>query len=166
MTPKSLLRLKDATSSLEEFTSGGFRPVIDDAGVQDWKEDVARLVLCTGKVFHDIERHPQRSEADEVAVARIERLYPFPTTELEELVASYPNLESVVWVQEEPMNLGAFRAVRHRLEAALPPGLVLEYEGRPWRSSPAEGYTVAHEQEQERIVRAALWLGPVGAATV
>jgi 2-oxoglutarate dehydrogenase E1 component len=160
MTPKSLLRLKDATSSIEELTTGGFRPIIDDASVEDWKEDIARLVLCSGKVYHDIQRHPRRSEADEVAVARIERLYPFPTEELGALVASYPNLESVVWVQEEPMNLGAFRAIRHRLVSTLPDSMVLEYEGRPWRSSPAEGYTVAHEQEQERIVRAALWLEP------
>ena len=163
MTPKSLLRLKDAMSSLEDLSTGGFRPVLDDASVQDWKEDIARLVICSGKVFHDLERHPQRSEADEVAVVRIERLYPFPTEQMAALIASYPNLESVVWVQEEPMNLGAFRAIRHRLESILPEGLILEYEGRPWRSSPAEGYTVAHEQEQERIVRAALWLDPVAA---
>ena len=159
MTPKGLLRARDAASTLDELTrTTGFQQVIDDPQARDYPEDIARLVLCSGKIYYDLQRHPERSVADEVAIARVERLYPFPLEAVRDLIASYPNLESVVWVQEEPQNAGAYRNLRHRLEASLPPGLVLEYAGRPWRSSPAEGYTVAHTQEQDRIMRRALWL--------
>jgi 2-oxoglutarate dehydrogenase E1 component len=164
MTPKSLLRMREATSSLEDLSEGSFRAVLDDPQAQGYPEDIARLILCSGKVYYDLERHPERRVADEVAIARIERLYPFPDAAVRALIASYPNLESVVWVQEEPQNMGSYRSLRHRLEAALPEGLTLEYEGRPFRASPAEGYTVAHQTEQERLVRAALWLPPAGPA--
>ena len=108
--------------------------------MQDWKEDVSRLVLCTGKVYYDIQRHPERAAADEAAVVRIEQLYRFPTEEVAAVVASYPELRQVVWVQEEPQNMGAWRSIRHRLESMMPPGVALRYEGRPWRASTAEGY--------------------------
>jgi 2-oxoglutarate dehydrogenase E1 component len=91
-----------------------------------------------------------------VAVARIEQLYPFPRTDLAALVAAYPNATEVVWAQEEPQNMGAWRSIRHRLEEALPPGVPLRYVGRPWRASPSEGYPTAHLREQDRIARAAL----------
>ena len=160
MTPKSLLRLKDSTSRLEDLTDGAFRPVIDDASVQDWKEDVSRLVFCTGKVYYDIQRHPERASADEAAVVRVEQLYRFPTEELASVVASYPELRQVVWAQEEPQNMGAWRSIRHRLESIMPQGVALRYEGRPWRASTAEGYQPDHLREQDRIVRAALGLPP------
>jgi 2-oxoglutarate dehydrogenase E1 component len=158
MTPKGLLRAKDATSSLAELTSGTFQAVLDDPDAGEYKEDISRLVLCSGKMYYDLQRHPQRAERPEVAVARIERLYPFPAEEFRALVDSYPFLESVAWVQEEPQNMGAWRHIRHRLEQAIPPGVPLRYEGRPWRASPSEGYPIAHEREQERIVKAALGL--------
>ena len=106
-------------------------------------------------------RHPaprRARDADEVAIARIEQLYPFPTAELTELLAGYTGLKEIVWAQEEPANMGAWRSVRHRVEAAVPPGVRLSYAGRPWRGSPSEGYTSAHYREQDRIVRAALGL--------
>jgi 2-oxoglutarate dehydrogenase E1 component len=154
MTPKGLLRLKQAASTLDELAEGGFRPVIDDAETD--KEQVRRLVLCSGKVYFDLVGHELRAGARHVGVARIEQLYPFPVEEKAALVASYPQLAEVVWVQEEPQNMGPWRAIRHRLEENLPEGVRLRYIGRPWRASPSEGYPTAHLREQDRIVREAL----------
>jgi 2-oxoglutarate dehydrogenase E1 component len=153
MTPKGLLRLKQASSTLADLAHGEFRPVLDDASAD--KDSVGRLVLCQGKVYYDIVGHELRAGADEVAVARVEQLYPFPVEEAAALVRSYPNLGEVVWVQEEPQNMGAWRALRHRLEEATP-NVPLSYAGRPWRASPSEGYPTSHLGEQDRIVRAAL----------
>jgi 2-oxoglutarate dehydrogenase E1 component len=161
MTPKGLLRMRDAASSLEDLLDpAGFRSVIDDPGTSEWREDISRLVLCTGRLYYDLQRHPDRAKADEVAIARVEQLYPFPTEELAALLASYPELESVVWAQEEPRNMGAWRSLRHRLEDAVPPGVDMQVESRPWRASPSEGYARDHAREQDRIVRAALGLDP------
>ena len=154
MTPKGLLRLRDAASSLDDLAQGGFRPVLDDPAAD--RERVQRLVLCTGKVYYDIVGHELREGAAEVAVARVEQLYPYPTESVGELVAGYPRLEEVVWAQEEPQNMGAWRATRHRLEEVLPDGARLRYTGRPWRASTSEGYPTAHLREQDRIARAAL----------
>jgi 2-oxoglutarate dehydrogenase E1 component len=154
MTPKGLLRLREAASSLSDLTEAGFAPVLDDPAAA--KERVRRLVLCSGKVYYDIVGHELRAGADSVAVARIEQLYPFPTKEATTLVASYPHLDEVVWVQEEPQNMGAWRSIRHRLEEARPSGVPLRYIGRSWRASPSEGYPTAHLRDQDRIVRDAL----------
>jgi len=151
MTPKGLLRLKQASSTLGELAEGSFRPVIDDPDAAH--DEVTRLVFCSGKVYYDIVGHEERAKARNVAVARLEQLYPFPVDEYAEVVGAYPNLEEVGWVQEEPQNMGAWRTIRHRLEA---PGVPLSYAGRPWRASPSEGYPTAHLREQDRIVRAAL----------
>ncbi len=153
MTPKGLLRLKDASSSLDELASGGFRPVLDDVTVD--KEAVRRLVLCSGKVYFDVVGHDARAHAAGVAVARLEQLYPFPSDAVRTLISSYPYLREVVWAQEEPQNMGPWRSIRHRLEEAAS-GVPLRYVGRPWRASPSEGYPTAHLLEQERIARAAL----------
>jgi 2-oxoglutarate dehydrogenase E1 component len=154
MTPKGLLRLKQASSRLEDLSAGEFQPVIDDPRAD--KEKVTRLVLCSGKVYYDIVGHEDREHADTVAVARIEQLYPFPVEQAASLLRGYPNLREVVWTQEEPQNMGAWRALRHRLEEAKPDGVPLLYVGRAWRASPSEGYPTAHLREQDRIVRAAL----------
>jgi 2-oxoglutarate dehydrogenase E1 component len=154
MTPKGLLRLKQAASSLEELAQGAFRPVLGDSGVA--AEDVRRLVLCSGKVYYDLAGHELRQGADWIAVGRLEQLYPFPVVAAAELVRSFPNLEELVWAQEEPQNMGAWRAIRHRLEETLPEGVKLRYVGRPWRASPSEGYPTAHLREQDRILREAL----------
>jgi 2-oxoglutarate dehydrogenase E1 component len=155
MTPKGLLRLKQASSTLAELAEGSFRQVIDDPDAK--REEVKRLVLCSGKVYYDIVGHKARAAAPEVAVARVEQLYPFPVEAYAELIFGYPNLREVRWVQEEPQNMGAWRTIRHRLEAPLQEKAIpLGYTGRPWRASPSEGYPTAHLREQDRIVRAAL----------
>jgi 2-oxoglutarate dehydrogenase E1 component len=151
MTPKGLLRLKQAASTLADLAEGSFRPVLDDPGANH--DAVTRLILCSGKLYYDIVGHELRGERGNVAVARLEQLYPFPVDAYAELVAGYPHLTEIVWAQEEPQNMGAWRTIRHRLEA---PRVPLSYVGRPWRASPSEGYPTAHLREQDRIVRAAL----------
>jgi 2-oxoglutarate dehydrogenase E1 component len=153
MTPKGLLRLKEAGSTLAELSDGAFRPVLDDATAD--KAAVRRLVLCSGKVYYDIAGHELRAAATTVAIARVEQLYPFPTEAVRELIASYPALDEVMWAQEEPQNMGPWRSIRHRLEETS--GAVrLRFVGRPWRASPSEGYPTAHLIEQDRIARRAL----------
>ncbi|MGH3077421.1 MAG: multifunctional oxoglutarate decarboxylase/oxoglutarate dehydrogenase thiamine pyrophosphate-binding subunit/dihydrolipoyllysine-residue succinyltransferase subunit, partial [Gaiellaceae bacterium] len=157
MTPKGLLRLRQATSTLEELASGSFRTVLDDA-VED-RGAVTRLVLCSGKIYYDIAGHEARASAPPVAVARVERLYPFPLEAVAGVIASYPSLREIVWAQEEPQNMGAWRSLRHRLEEAAAAAAGVEhvaYVGRPWRASPSEGYPTVHQHEQDRIVRDAL----------
>jgi 2-oxoglutarate dehydrogenase complex dehydrogenase (E1) component-like enzyme len=154
MTPKGLLRLKDAASNLGDLTSGSFAPVLDDPAAD--RDRVTRLVLCSGKVYFDIVGHEARQGATHIAVARLEQLYPFPVQRAAELIRGYPHLREIVWAQEEPQNMGPWRAIRHRLEEAKPEGVPLSFAGRPWRASPSEGYPTAHLREQDRIVRAAL----------
>jgi len=156
MTPKSLLRLPAAASTGEELWGGAFERVIDDPKLSGSREDVKKLVLCSGKVYYDIAGHEQREQTPGIAVARVEMLYPFPEHELAQLLASYPNLERVVWVQEEPRNMGARAFMRRRMAAILPEGLHYFYVGRQLRASPGEGYVAAHRKEQARIVRVAL----------
>jgi 2-oxoglutarate dehydrogenase E1 component len=156
MTPKGLLRMKQASSTLADLADGAFNPLLDDPNASH--ESTTRLVLCSGKVYYDIVGHERFGEAQDVAVARLEQLYPFPVQQAAELVRGYPNLRELVWVQEEPQNMGPFRAIRHRLEEAKPDDVALLYVGRPWRASPSEGYPTAHLREQDRIARSALGL--------
>ncbi len=157
LTPKSLLRLRQATSSAAELAEGRFRPILDDPALDDERRArTQRLVLCTGKVYYDIVGHEAHREAEGIAVARLEQLYPFPVAAYDELLARYPRITEVVWTQEEPQNMGAWRAIRHRLEEGLPSDVHLRYCGRPWRASPSEGYPTAHLVEQDRIVNEAL----------
>jgi 2-oxoglutarate dehydrogenase E1 component len=155
MTPKGLLRHKDASSSLEELAEASFRPILD-AAVAD-KSSVRRLVLCSGKVYYDIVGHEAAADAGGIAVARLEQLYPFPVEAARELTRTYPALDEVVWAQEEPQNMGAWRTIRHRLEEAAA-GIPVRFVGRPWRASTAEGYPTAHVLQQDRIARAVLTL--------
>ena len=155
MTPKGLLRLKGATSTLADLADGSFKPVIDDASAD--KASVRRLVVCAGKIYYDLLGHEARSDVNGVAVARIEQLYPFPTDAARALISSYPSLDEVVWTQEEPQNMGPWRSIRHRLEEASA-DVPLRFVGRPWRASPSEGYPTAHSIEQDRIARTALEL--------
>ena len=156
MTPKGLLRLKQASSSLAELTDGRFEPVLDDPGADH--AAVERLVLCSGKLYFDIVGHELRESVPGVAVARIELLYPFPVEALESLLAAYPRLREVVWAQEEPQNMGPWRSIRHRLEETVRASTAegVRYVGRSWKASPSEGYPTAHQREQDRIVRQAL----------
>ena len=154
MTPKGLLRLKAASSTLADLAEGRFSPLLDDPTADH--ETVRRLVLCSGKVYYDLVGSERYADAGGIAIARLEQLYPFPVEAAAELTARYPNLVEVVWVQEEPQNMGPWRAIRHRLEEAKPDGVPLRFVGRPWRASPSEGYPTAHQREQDRIVREAL----------
>jgi len=156
MTPKSLLRLPQATSLPAELTSGTFRPVLDDPAPAGPREGVTRLVLCSGKVYYEVAGSDRRADAAHVAVARLELLYPFPGAKVVALIESYPNLQEIVWLQEEPMNMGARKWVIPALTAVLPTPLALRYVSRPERSSPAEGYPAAHRAEQLRLVSEAL----------
>jgi 2-oxoglutarate dehydrogenase E1 component len=156
MTPKSLLRLPAATSRLAELAAGRFRAVLDDPAAADRRDAITRLVLCSGKVYYDLLASPARAGAAHVAIGRVELLYPFPATELAELVRSYPRLNEVVWVQEEPRNMGARKFVLPKLRDLTPPAIAITDVSRPERASPAEGYPAMHLAEQARIVRDAL----------
>ncbi len=157
LTPKSLLRLKQATSNVVELSEGQFQPIIDDSSLDEGaRARTERLILCTGKIYYDIVGHEARAEAEGVAVVRLEQLYPFNIAAYDELLARYPRITELVWTQEEPQNMGAWRAIRHRLEEGLPEDVQLRYCGRPWRASPSEGYPTAHLVEQNRIVTEAL----------
>jgi multifunctional 2-oxoglutarate metabolism enzyme len=158
-TPKGLLRLDRATASPQELSDGHFQFIIDDPSASERREKVERLVLCTGKVFWDIDASERREAAENVAIARVELLYPFAKEQLSELIASYPNLKELVWAQEEPRNMGCWKVMSRRLPDLLPEGVELGYVGRPTRASPGEGYSVAHAREQERIVLTALTPG-------
>jgi len=152
-TPKSLLRLPQATSRLAELTSGTFEPVLDDPQVQE-ASAVTRVVLCSGKVYYDLAAEVAQA-ADRPAIVRIEQLYSFPEGHLRAVLDRYPNATEVVWAQEEPRNMGAWSWVAPRI-APLLNGRPLRYAGRPDRASPAEGYQQAHVAEQARIVREAV----------
>ncbi len=154
MTPKSLLRLPAATSQLDDLVLGKFRSVLWDK-VRTWPEKVTRLLLCSGKIYYDIAQSPRRAQTPHVAVGRVELLYPFPGSEIGDYARRYPNLKEIVWVQEEPRNMGARKFVMPKIRDVLPPSVTLLDVSRPERSSPAEGYPSAHKAEQERIVHAA-----------
>ena len=150
-TPKSLLRHPKAVSRLEEFTSGGFRPVIsDDAAAPD---RVARLVFCTGKLYYELAAERARRELSSVAMIRVEQLYPWPEREIENLLWRYPSTAEIVWAQEEPRNQGAFLYVRDKLDpmlAATRRSTI--YAGRGEAAATATGSHKRHAQEQAAVV--------------
>jgi 2-oxoglutarate decarboxylase len=155
MTPKSLLRLPQAASSIADMAEDTrFQPVLPEPGVKD--EQVTRLVLCTGKIYYDLVGHPERPSHLGLAVARVELLYPFPERQILELMGRYPNLSEVLWVQEEPRNMGARAHMFPRLMQIMPQEMHFGYIGRPERASPGEGYPAAHIDEQNRIVTTAI----------
>jgi 2-oxoglutarate decarboxylase len=156
MTPKSLLRLPLATSRIEDLTSGTFQGVLDDALAQSHREQIARVVLCSGKVYYDLLAGAAGADRSRVALVRLEQLYTFPHEELTRVLAGYPGIAELVWVQEEPRNMGPWNYLEAKLRALLAPGVTLRYAGRPERASPAEGYPAAHAAEQKRIVEEAL----------
>ncbi|HEX2323805.1 MAG TPA: 2-oxoglutarate dehydrogenase E1 component, partial [Chloroflexota bacterium] len=159
MTPKSLLRLPLASSPVGDLTGPlGFQAVLDDSAVQGeaGRGAVRRVILCSGKVSIDLAQDPRRAQAPALAVVRLEELYPFPEQELRRVLDGYPQADSVLWLQEEPRNMGAWTFVRPRLEAMLAPrSLTLRYVGRPERASPSEGTPAHHAAEQARILDAA-----------
>ncbi len=155
MTPKSLLRLTQATSTIADMAEGTqFQPVLAEPGVDN--EQVTRLVLCTGKIYYDLVGHSERGLHPGLAVGRVELLYPFPEGQILALMNSYPNLREVLWVQEEPRNMGARAHMFPRLMQIMPDEIHFGFIGRPERASPGEGYPAAHIKEQSRIVGTAI----------
>ncbi|MDB4881220.1 MAG: oxoglutarate dehydrogenase (succinyl-transferring), component, partial [Gemmatimonadetes bacterium] len=154
MQPKSLLRMKEAASSIEELATGSFQPVLDDVVAAGAPEGVRRLVLCTAKMYYDL--LAARGAQADVALVRVDELYPWPGDAVASVVDRYPNLEDVVWAQEEPKNMGAWSYAAPQLRVATGNMLTIRYVGRPERASPAEGYSDAHKAEQSRIVTEAL----------
>ena len=153
MTPKSLLRHPEVISSLDDFSKGSFTEIIVDQ--QKLKpENVRRVVLCSGKIFYELQLalRNEKKKKDSVALVRIEQLYPFPAIEIHEVLEQYPNAEEVYWTQEEPMNMGAWFFVRHRLDLILEGRKKLQYVGRKGAGSTAEGSNKAHQAEQKRII--------------
>ncbi|HZY99117.1 MAG TPA: multifunctional oxoglutarate decarboxylase/oxoglutarate dehydrogenase thiamine pyrophosphate-binding subunit/dihydrolipoyllysine-residue succinyltransferase subunit [Candidatus Baltobacteraceae bacterium] len=155
MTPKSLLRAETASGSLDDMAGGTFLPVIDDPRQVD-RNGIERLILCSGKIYHDLVAHDGASKLKKTAIARIELLAPLPATEINRVIGNYPNLKKIVWVQEEPKNMGARAFVRRRLLESKRDGFDIEYIGRGYRASPSEGYAGQHAVEQERILGLAL----------
>jgi len=155
MTPKSLLRLPAATSTMAELETGGFRPVIDDPHVTD-RTKVRRLALCSGKVYYDLEHARDGNIKPEIAVARIEQFYPFPGKAIADLVASYPNVSEIVWTQEEPENMGGWSFMAPRLRELAGTERTVRYIGRVASASPATGSYAIHHLEQDQLVHQTL----------
>jgi 2-oxoglutarate decarboxylase len=155
ITPKSLLRLPAAASTLDDFTSGGFMPIIDDGEIAN-VESVERLLLCSGKVYYDLVEARKSSGLKNVAIVRMEQFYPFPQTRLREVLARYSHARQLVWVQEEPKNMGGWSFVEQRLENLLPACERPIYVGRAASASPATGSYSIHQAEQAQLVSEAL----------
>jgi len=154
LTPKSLLRNKDATSPISEFTKGGFQTVIPDH--KELKADkVKRLVACSGKVYYDLIKKREERGLDDVAIIRVEQLYPFPHKAFATEVKKYPNLVDVVWCQDEPQNQGAWFFVQHYIHENMVDGQKLGYSGRAASASPAVGYSHLHQEQQKALVEGA-----------
>jgi 2-oxoglutarate dehydrogenase E1 component len=154
ITPKSLLRHKEATSDLEDLTSGTFKTVLPEKEPSDPKK-VTRLIMCSGKVYFDLLERKKNDDRDDVAIVRIEQLYPFPGDDLDELLGQYPKLKHVAWCQEEPMNQGAWYSSQHHMRNALhrhDNKLYLQYAGRDASAAPACGHMSVHVEEQKKLV--------------
>ena len=164
MTPKSLLRHKEAVSQLEELAEGTFQTVIDETDALDPAE-VKRVVLCSGKVFYDLRAVRREREIDDIAIIRIEQMYPFPRLDLQAVLGRYPNIEDAVWMQEEPKNQGSWYAMQSRLSTVVRREKVdvyLRYVGREPSASAAAGYSALHLREQEQFIDEALGPMPWG----
>jgi 2-oxoglutarate dehydrogenase E1 component len=158
MQPKSLLRLPLAASHLADLVSGSFQPVIDDAKAAKNPAKVRRLVLCTGKIYYDLLVAAEANGAshEQLAIVRVDELYPWPHEALAAVLDRYTEIEEVVWTQEEPRNMGAWSFVSPRLRGAVGNAMTIRYIGRPERASPAEGYAAPHAEQQAKLVAEAL----------
>ena len=156
MTPKSLLRLPAATSTISDLVSGGFQPLIRDTEIEDYAA-VKRIVICSGKLYYElIEARKKSGEMQPCIFLRLEQFYPFPLKALQEALAAYPNATQIVWAQEEPQNMGGWTFVEPRLENLLPACARPIYVGRSPSASPATGSYAIHQQEQATLVQHAL----------
>jgi len=154
MTPKSLLRRKEAAVSIKALADGSFQPVIGEVDGLEPKA-VRRLVVCCGKVYYDLLAARREQRHDDIAIIRVEQLYPFPHKQFAAVIKHYPNASEVVWCQEEPQNQGAWYQSGHYLEANMRPQQKLFYAGRPASASPATGYLAKHNEEQKALVEQA-----------
>jgi 2-oxoglutarate dehydrogenase E1 component len=154
-TPKGLLRHPLVASPASLFSEGGWQAVMDDPELPGKREDVRNLILCSGRIYVDLVTSKLRKENPDEAIARLEQLYPFPKGELEELITSYPALERLLWVQEEPLNMGAWNYLRPRLRDLLKDKLAVHYVGRPESSSPAEGSSTLYRINQQALIEQA-----------
>jgi 2-oxoglutarate dehydrogenase E1 component len=153
-TPKSLLRNKDAASPLSEFTKGGFQTVIPEN--RELKNDkVKRVLVCSGKVYYDLAKKREEKAADDVAILRVEQLYPFPHKAFAAEMKKYPNATELVWCQDEPQNQGAWFFIQHNIHENMVEGQRLGYAGRAASASPAVGYSHLHQEQQKALVEAA-----------
>jgi 2-oxoglutarate dehydrogenase E1 component len=152
MTPKSLLRHPLSSSRLQDLVSDHFQPVIDDLKARANPERIRRIILCSGKIAIDLLSHESRTRSEDTAILRLELLYPFPAAQLGELLASYPRAQDLIWVQEEPHNMGAWKYMAARLTLLIEDKLKLHVISRPDRSSPAAGFWDLHMAEQEYII--------------
>ena len=152
MTPKSLLRNKDATSPLSEFTKGEFKTVIPEQNSDIVDDKVKRLIACSGKVYYDLLKKREEKEVRDMAVIRVEQLYPFPHKAFAAEVRRYPNLTEVLWCQDEPQNQGAWFFVQHYIHENMQEGQKLGYAGRAASASPAVGYAHLHQEQQKALL--------------
>ncbi|MDO9286850.1 MAG: 2-oxoglutarate dehydrogenase E1 component, partial [Aquabacterium sp.] len=148
MTPKSLLRNKDATSPLVEFTKGSFQTVIPEQNTDIAADKVKRLIACSGKVYYDLVKKRLEKKATDVAIIRVEQLYPFPHKAFAAEIKKYPNATDLVWCQDEPQNQGAWFFVQHYIHENMQDGQKLGYAGRAASASPAVGYAHLHQVQQ------------------
>ncbi len=151
MSPKSLLRHKEAVSTLDDLAQGHFHTVIGDSAPLVAK-DVRRVIVCSGKVYYDLLAHQRENKVADIALVRLEQQYPFPHTDFKAEIARYPNAREVVWCQEEPQNQSAWYRLRAYLRADIAPAQALSYAGRPISASPAVGYTSKHVEQQKKLV--------------
>jgi 2-oxoglutarate dehydrogenase E1 component len=154
-TPKGLLRHPLTASPPEQLTEGAWQSVIDDPDLTTDKERIETLILCSGRIYVDLVTNDLRKESSSIAIARLEQLYPFPQPALESLIAKYPNIERMIWVQEEPLNMGAWNYLRPRLRQLMGDALPLHYVGRPESSSPAEGSSTLYRINQQALIEQA-----------
>jgi len=152
MTPKSLLRAKDASSPLSEFTRGEFRTVIGPARDQIDADKVKRLIACSGKVAYDLMKRCDEKKTTDVAIVRVEQLYPFPHKAFSAELKRFPNAVDVVWCQDEPQNQGAWFFVQHYIHENMNEGQRLGYAGRPASASPAVGYAHLHQEQLKALL--------------
>jgi len=161
MTPKSLLRLPQASCTLADLAGGRWHPILDDQWAAAHADDITRVVLCSGKIYYELWAEAEQREIGRPAILRLEQLYSFPWQEARAHLGRYRNLEELVWVQEEPRNMGAWSYLAPKLDELAAPGVAVAYVGRPERASPAEGYPAAHAAEQQRIVQQAVGSEPI-----
>ena len=152
MTPKSLLRAKDAASPMSEFTRGEFKTVIGEQSAELTPEKVKRVIVCSGKVYYDLVRKREERKATDVAILRVEQLYPFPHKAFGAELRKYPNATEIVWCQDEPQNQGAWFFVQHYVHENMSDGQRLGYAGRPASASPAVGYAHLHQEQQKALL--------------